>query len=140
MRGLKKILADLAMIATLTPAALLAATEPANSAEYVVYSVYKGLDMGNPGEVPQKDFYVNMGSTQGLHPGSTLDVLRRVATYDLLNEKLYKDVTFPIARLKVLHVEAAAAICRLEKTLPPEKTPAVATHAVMVGDLVRPAQ
>lgn len=120
--------------------ALLAAPESGQSADFVVYSVYKGLDMGNPGEVPQKDFYVNMGSAQGLHAGRSLDVFRRIATYDLLNEKLYKDVTFPIARLKVIHVENNAAICRLEKLLPADKTPVISTRSVMVGDLVRAAQ
>src|SRR4051794_19823627 len=95
------------------------------AADFVVYSVYKGLDLGNPGEDPQKDYYINMGSAHGLRAGSHLDVLRRIATYDLLNEKLYKDVTFPIARIKVIHVENNAAICRVEKMIPPDKTPAV---------------
>ena len=110
-----------------------------NAEEFVVYSVYKALDLGNPGEVPQKDFYVNMGSSNGLHDGASLEVLRRSASYDLVSQKLYKDVTFPIARLKVIHVEGNAAIARLDKMLPPEKTPAVTPRAVMVGDLIRAA-
>lgn len=85
------------------------------AADYVVYSVFKPVDLGNSGTPPQKDFYVNMGSSQGLHEGVELDVLRRISTYDLINEKLYKDMTFPIARLKVIHVENNAAICRLEE-------------------------
>jgi hypothetical protein len=133
---LRTMITVTAAVATL----LIGAPEEGSAADFVVYSVYKSLDMGNPGEVPQKDFYVNMGSAQGLHDGAQLDVLRRIATYDLLNEKLYKDVTFPIAKIKVIHVEENAAICRLEKILPPEKTPAVASHSVMVGDVVRQAQ
>jgi hypothetical protein len=109
----------------------------AGAADFVVYSVYKPIDLGNPGEVPQKDFYVNMGSANGLHNGSSLDVIRKVATYDLLSEKLYKDISFPIARLKVIHVEQNAAVARLEQILPADKTPAIATRAVMVGDIVQ---
>jgi hypothetical protein len=118
---------------------LAAALAPrlAGSAEFVVYSVYKAIDLGNPGETPQKDYYVNMGSANGVRDGSTLEVIRKVATYDLLSEKLYKDVSFPIARLKVIHVEPNASIARLEKVLPAEKTPAVANRAVMVGDAVQ---
>jgi hypothetical protein len=108
----------------------------AGSAEFVVYSVYKAIDLGNPGETPQKDYYVNMGTANGLHNGATLEVIRKVATYDLLSEKLYKDVSFPIARLKVIHVEQNAAVARLEQVLPAESTPAVANRAVMVGDAV----
>jgi hypothetical protein len=107
------------------------------AADFVVYSVYKGVDLGTPGEAPQKDYYVNMGTLNGLHAGAQLEVRRRMPTYDLVSEKLYKDVTFPIARIKVIHVEDNAAICRLEKLLPADKTPVVASRAVMVGDLVR---
>jgi hypothetical protein len=111
-----------------------------HAAEYVVYSVFKPLDLGGGGEAPSKDYYVNMGSAQGVHTGSQLEVLRRISTYDLLNQKLYKDMTFPIARLKVIHVENNAAICRLEKFLPGDKTPEPGIRAVMVGDLVQPTQ
>jgi hypothetical protein len=105
--------------------------------EFTVYSVYKALDLGNPGEIPQKDYYVNMGRTQGIREGSVLDVMRRNPTYDVVAEKLYKDVTFPIAKLKVIHVEPGASIARLEKMLTVEKTPAITPRAVMVGDLVK---
>lgn len=109
-------------------------------ADFVIYSVYKPIDLGNLGETPQKDFYVNMGTTNGIVNGSTLEVLRKAPTFDLLAEKLYKDLTFPIARLKVIHVEANAAIARLEKMLPSDKTPTTTFHSVMVGDLVRIAE
>jgi hypothetical protein len=117
--------------------AVLATPLTAGSADFVVYSVYKAIDLGNPGEIPQKDYYVNMGTTNGLHNGATLEVIRKVATYDLLSEKLYKDISFPIARLKVIHVEQNAAVARLEQVLPADKTPAVANRAVMVGDVVQ---
>jgi hypothetical protein len=81
-------------------AGILAIPSQAHSAEFVVYSVYRGLDMGIPGETPQKDFYVNIGAAQGVRVGTTLEVMRRASTYDLITEKLYKDLTYPIARLK----------------------------------------
>jgi hypothetical protein len=126
--------ASLALTALETPQSL--------AADYVVYSVYKPLDLGGtaPEAAPKKDYYVNMGTAQGLHPGSSLEVIRRISTYDLLNQKLYQDVTFPIARLKVIHVESGAAICRLDKFLPADKTPEPGIRAVMVGDAVRVAQ
>jgi hypothetical protein len=112
-------------------------TRVAADDDFIVYSIYRALDLGDPGEKPQKDYFVNMGSRQGIRPGTTLQVLRRVATYDLTSQKLYKDVQFPIAKLKVIHVEPNAAIARLDQMLPPEKTPAISPRAVMVGDLVR---
>ncbi len=119
--------------------AALAVAAPAQAlgADFSVYSVYKGLDLGNPGEVPQKDFYVNMGSANGVRNGSILQVIRKVATYDVTSQKLYKDVSFQIATLKVIHTEGNAAIARLEKVLDAEITPATTPRAVMVGDLVK---
>ena len=108
------------------------------AADFVVYSVYRGLDLGNPGEAPPpKDYFVNMGSAQGVREGTVLNVMRKVATYDLLSEKLYRDVTFPIAKIKVIHVENNAAIARLDRMLPTDKTPATNPFAIMIGDAVR---
>jgi len=109
----------------------------ANAEDFIVYSVFKPVDLGIANEAPAKDYYVNMGSAQGLRPGSTLDVLRKVASYDLSTQKLYKDVVFPFAKLKVIHVENDAAIARLDKFLPAESTPVLAPKAVMVGDIVK---
>jgi hypothetical protein len=121
------------LLATLTGTGLFL-PRPTGAADYVVYSVYKELDLGNEGERPEKDFYVNMGTTQGVRPGTILKAYRRMSTYDLMSEKLYRDVSFPIAKLKVIHAESSAAIARLEKMLP--DTPAYSPRAVMVGDLV----
>jgi hypothetical protein len=105
-----------------------------------VYSIYKELDMGNPGEMPKKDFFINMGSSNGLHAGSSVEVYRKTSTYDTLSEKLYRDIVFPIARLKVIHVESNAAVARIEKFLPTDKTPILNPPGIMVGDLIRPAE
>ncbi len=112
---------------------------PARAAErdYVVYSTYRGVDLGGAGENSPRDYYVNMGSENGIRPGSVLEVWRKVPTYDLSSQKLYKDLSFPVARVKVIHVESNAAVARLETFYPPEKSPAVLPRAIMVGDMVR---
>ncbi len=124
------------LIAALVALGVLGLPRHLGAADYVVYSVYKELDLGFPGDSPQKDFFVNMGTAQGVRIGAALKVYRRVSTYDLMSEKLYRDVSFPIARLKVIHAENNAAICRLDKMLPVASTPAFSPRAVMVGDLV----
>jgi hypothetical protein len=108
--------------------------------EFVIYGVHRALDLGNPGESPQKDFYVNLGSDQGVRIGASLEVLRRTSTYDLNTQKLYKDMLYPIGKLKVIHVESNAAIARLEQFLPADKTPILAPKAFMIGDLVQLSQ
>lgn len=118
-------------------AGILAIPQTGQSDDTVVYGVYRPLDLGNPGEAaPQKDYYINMGTVQGVHAGSLLQVIRKIPTYDLTNQKLFKDVSFPIATLKVIYSDSTTAIARLEKMQPPEKIPAILPRAVMVGDAV----
>lgn len=107
------------------------------SMEPVVYSVYQAVPLGMDGETSRKDFYLNIGTTQGVRVGSEVEVIRKVASYDLLGKKLYKEITFPIGILRVIHVEAQVSIARLDKMNPVEATPIQSPHAVMVGDYVR---
>lgn len=126
-----------AVLTGLLVSALWLMVPKAMASEAVVYSVYRGVDLGNPGETPSKDYYVNLGSSQGVDTGSILEVSRKLATYDLMSEKLFKEVVFPIATLKVIHAESGVAIARLDKLLPQDQVPSFSPRAVMVGDLVR---
>ena len=108
--------------------------------EFQVYSVYSPIDLGQGSEAVRKDYYINMGSSSGLKKGMSLEVVRKLPTYDVANEKLYKDVSFSIAVIKVIHVESQVSIARLEKLLPLDQTPVSSPQAVMVGDRVRISQ
>jgi hypothetical protein len=125
-------------VGVLTVAALSSLLGPlaARAEDHQVYSIYRPVDMGD-GTANPKDIFVNMGSANGVRIGTQLEVLRKLATYDLQSQKLYKDVIIPVAKLKVIHVENNAAIARLEKMAPPEVTPNLETRAVLVGDFVR---
>ena len=117
--------------------------EPANAQsrqDFIVYSVYTALHMGNPGELKRKDFYINMGTQNGLQTGVVLNVYRKAASYDLISKKLFRDLTFPIGQIKIIHAEPKASIARLVKMNPPELTPAISPQAIRIGDIVRPAQ
>jgi hypothetical protein len=116
---------------------LVAAPSALSEDTAIVYSVFKGIDLGDPNEVLQKDYFVNLGTNQGIQIGTVLEVARKSPSYDLTTEKLYKDLIFPFAKLRVIHAEKDAAIARLEKLYPPEKTPVVVPRSVIVGDLVR---
>lgn len=116
---------------------VLPTTQPSYALDYSVYSIYQGLNLGGAGEVTQKDFYVNMGSSQGIVQGVRLQVYRHTPTFDLVSQQVYRDVTFPIAIIKVIHVEPNVAIARLERFLPVEQSATISPRAIMVGDLVK---
>ena len=105
--------------------------------EFIVYSVNRPLDLGGSNATPEKDFFISMGSAHGLKEGAIVDVYRKAPTFDLINQKLFKDMTFPIAKLKIIHVEPNAAIARLDKMGAPEKTASISPRTVMVGDIVK---
>ncbi|MBS1963006.1 MAG: hypothetical protein JST04_12375 [Bdellovibrionales bacterium] len=103
----------------------------------IIYSVFKGIDLGNPNDAVQKDYFVNLGTNQGVRVGTVLEVARKSPSYDLTTEKLYKDLIFPFAQIKIIHAEKDASIARLEKLYSPDKTPVLVPRAVIVGDLVK---
>jgi hypothetical protein len=131
------VLVRLAVAAALTIAASVVALPSALSDDAIVYSVYKGIDLGDPNEIIQKDYFVNLGTNQGISIGTILEVARKSPSYDLTTEKLYKDLIFPFAKLRVIHAEKDAAIARLEKLYPADKTPVLVPRSVIVGDLIR---
>jgi hypothetical protein len=123
----------LASVATwvLTPTAL------SSEETAIVYSVFKGIDLGNPNDIVQKDYFINLGTNQGIRIGTILEVARKSPSYDLTTEKLYKDLIFPFAQIRVIHAEKDAAIARLEKLYPSDKTPVLEPRSVIVGDMVK---
>jgi hypothetical protein len=104
---------------------------------HYIYGIYKSLPMGDENEVITKDFYVNVGTKQGLKAGQTLEVNRKIVTFDATSQKHQADMIVPIAKLKIIHVDSQASIARLEKMVSPEKAPAITPRAVMLGDYVR---
>ncbi len=108
----------------------------AQTAQHMVYNVYTNLNMGNKGEQTRKDYYVNVGTQQGIKKGDRLKVYRKVASFNLLSKKLYRDMTLPFAELQVLHAEGDSSVARLVQFFPEDETPAVHPRAVMVGDLI----
>ncbi len=116
----------------------VSSTWAATETNPVVYNIYQPVNLGNPGEAARKDFYISVGSQQGIRKGMILRVSRKVPSPDVLSEKFFRDVTIPIAQIKVIHVEGTVAIARLVKLLPADEYPAVSPHAVMLGDLIEP--
>lgn len=107
---------------------------------FMIYGIQSSLNMGNPGEKSIKDYMINMGAKHGLRKGQIVEALRKTPTYDLNAKKLHKESIFPIARLKVIHVDDSTAITRLETMYPEEVTPVISPRAVLVGDLIATRQ
>ncbi|MCC7441765.1 MAG: hypothetical protein IT285_09030 [Bdellovibrionales bacterium] len=134
-------------IPTGTGAALLAAlwtflsgtgaeTLAADPGETIVYGVYRPVDLGGE-QPPPKDYYVSMGTRNGVQKGTTLQVFRKMATHDLVSKRHQVDLMVPVATLKVVHAEGSAAVARLDKFFPEDEAPSIGPRAVMIGDFVQ---
>jgi len=105
--------------------------------DHFVYNIFKPLMMGYPGEKDYRDFYLTLGSANGIKSGTKLEVYRKLSTYDQVNRSVLQDVMIPIAEIRVIHVEDRVSIARLEKMKVLDEIPAVQPFSVMIGDLVR---
>lgn len=88
-------------------------------------------------EIPARDVYVNIGTSQGIKIGSQLDVFRALTTVDEINQKIGRNISFKIARLKVIHADSDIAVARVLEMQPAASTPVGSYTNVMVGDVVQ---
>jgi len=103
--------------------------------DFKVFGIRTDFPMSD-GQPLFRDVYVNMGTNQGIKTGSSLDAFRVVTTVDELNQKTGRNISFKIAKLKVIHAETDVAVARVISFLPPESTPIGSFTNVMVGDEV----
>ena len=83
---------------------------------YIVYSVSQNLPMGFENEKIQKNFYVNMGSKQGLRKGVKLNVYRKIIKIDSFDTKEKYQHKIKIGELEVFHIEENSSISLLKNT------------------------
>ena len=104
--------------------------------DYQIYSISQDFPMGVPNEFLKKNFYVNMGTAQGLKEGAILDVFRNVTIVDPYADKKKYDHKVVIGKLKVIHAEEQTSITKLEAIENGEDIPYFEVANLMVGDVV----
>lgn len=104
--------------------------------DYVIYSISQDIPMGHKDEIIRKNFYVDMGSNQGIKKGSILDVYRVVSVLDPYESKKRFNHRIKIGEVKILHSEDSSAIGMLNKLEDSEDTPVFEVGKMMIGDIV----
>lgn len=92
--------------------------------------------MGVENEVVRKNYYVNMGSGQGVKKDSLLDVFRIVSVQNPYDNKKRVNYKVKIGQLKVLHSSDEAAIAVVSEYNKAEETPIFEIPQFMIGDHV----
>ena len=104
--------------------------------DHLIYSVSEEIPMGYENEITKKNFYLNIGSNQGVEEGTVLDVFRVISKsnpYENLKRINYK---IKIGEIKVLHSDDEAAIGILTSLNDSNETPLIHLKGFMIGDHV----
>lgn len=104
--------------------------------DFIIFSIVQDLPMGYANEVVNKNFYVNIGSEQGLDSGTTLDVYRTISRLDPYETKQRYNYKVKIGELEVLHTEKDTAIATLKDTYVGKDLKVYDIGGFMIGDKV----
>lgn len=102
---------------------------------YVIFSMAQDLPMGLENEVVRKNYYVNIGSGQGVKKDSILNVFRIISIQNPYDNKKRVNYKVKIGELKVLHSSDEASIAMV-KEYEKEETPIFELDQFMIGDHV----
>jgi hypothetical protein len=105
------------------------------SRSFVIFSMTQDLPMGLENEVLRKNYYVNIGSNQGIKKDSILDVFRIVSIQNAYDNKKRVNYKVKIGELKVINSSEEAAITMISE-YEKEDTPIFELNQFMVGDHV----
>lgn len=105
------------------------------SRSYVIFSMSQDLAMGLDNEVIRKNYYINMGSSQGLKKDSLVDVFRIISVQNPYDNKTRVNYKVKIGKLKVIHTSEDAAIGMVTE-YEKENTPIFELPQFMIGDHV----
>jgi len=110
-------------------------TPTVSARSFMIYSVAMDLPMGVDNEVLKKNFYVNLGSKQGVRKGTLLDVFRIISVLDPYDNRKRVNHRVKIGELKVLHANDDAAITAFHKK-EDKDMPVLELDQFIVGDHV----
>lgn len=104
--------------------------------DFLIFNVTQDLPMGLENEIIRKNYYVNIGSDQGLKEGTKLNVFRRVSKFNPYENKKRVDYKVKIGELEVLHASSGHSIARTTALLDGQKSPILELKYFMIGDHV----
>jgi len=102
---------------------------------YVIFSMAQDLPMGFDNEIVRKNYYVNLGASQGIKKDSILDVFRIISIQNPYDNKKRVNYKVKIGELKVLHSSTDAAIAMVN-SYEKEDVPIFELNQFMIGDHV----
>lgn len=120
----------------LTIIATLLLSQATLARSHVIFSMAQDLPMGLENEVIRKNYYVNMGTGQGVKKDTTLDVYRIVSVQNPYDNQKRVNYKVKVGELKVLHASEEASIASVKTYESSEGNPILELNQFMIGDHV----
>jgi hypothetical protein len=105
---------------------------------YSIYGIHQDFPMGEKDEVIKKNFFLTLGTDQGVYPGSIMDVFRILFVINGANPKERINHRVKIGELKVIHSEVGASVAVKEPNFKEENGLVLDFKGFMLGDEVSP--
>ena len=116
---------------------LLLALPSTYSKDFIIYSIDQEVPSGKKDEIIKKNFYLNIGSIQGVSKGDLVNVYRRVSKSNPYENNKQHEYSLRVGQLRIIHAQEYASIGILEKLYADNlKSPIVHHSAIMVGDQI----
>lgn len=132
---MKKLL-DKFCIHTMLPILMVFMATTGIAKDYIIYSIGQEISLGNKNEKLRKNYYLNMGTKQGLRKGTILDVHRRFTRMDPYDRNNQYDYKIKVGKIKVIHSEESASIANIIEFDSDMESPLSEINSFMIGDNV----
>ncbi len=109
-------------------------SQPILARSYVIFSMSQELSMGFEDETIRKNYYINMGTSQGVRKGSVVDVFRIISIQNPYDSKKRVNYKVKIGELKVLHSNEDSSIAMVSEY--EKDAPIFDLSQFMIGDHV----
>lgn len=93
--------------------------------------------MASSDPVPEKDYFIDVGSRSGIKPGDTFDIFRKVTAVNVSSGEAAELFQVPFGEMKVFVVGEYASVARITKAPEFKDIPVMKYNGVMLGDEVR---
>lgn len=104
--------------------------------DFVIISISQDFPMYNGQEKLNKNFYINIGSKQGVTEGTVLDVYRKTILNDSYRTNKSYQYDIKVGQLEVIHSENESSIAKLHAMNEKISDMQLDVEGIMIGDKV----
>ena len=102
-----------------------------------IVQVTRQLKMLNDEDLPPKNFFLDIGSRDGVRQGEVYEVTRLIPVLNSAVGAPHSLMTISLGELEILQVGEGTSLARVKDTVDAYELPAMESSTFMIGDQVR---